>query len=66
MTERSPRHYNTNLTVTILLLSAVILVRLWAEGMRHNNMKGFWISTLHVIIVAIGAFLSLRKASSDA
>jgi len=60
-TERSPRQYNNNLVITILLLSVVIVVRLWAEGMRHDNMKGFWISTLHVVIVALGAFFSLRK-----
>ena len=59
--ELNSQKYNQRLAAGIFLLSVVIGLRLFQTGIATDNMAGFYYSLLHVVIVAAGSFLALRK-----
>ncbi|MEZ4753554.1 MAG: hypothetical protein R3A13_04490 [Bdellovibrionota bacterium] len=59
------KNYPSNklFAVTISTLSAVVIVRLAIAANESYNWKGFYYSSAHVLIVAIGTYLVLRSNS---
>lgn len=49
------------LFLTILIISVVLIVRLVGAAFESGNWPGFIYSTIHILIVAIGASLCLRS-----
>jgi len=53
----------SQVTLVILAVVGVCVYALFFQAYEINNWRGFWFSLAHVAIVAVGAWLALRKAS---
>ncbi len=58
--------FNRNLLLTIGILAIVILVKLYSIAVLTANWRGFWYTTLHIVIVAIGSYFALRSRKDSA
>jgi hypothetical protein len=52
----------SQVTLVILAVVGVCVYALFFQAYEINNWRGFWFSLAHVAIVALGAWLALRKA----
>jgi uncharacterized membrane protein YqhA len=52
----------SNVALSIVIVVAVCAYALLLKAYEVNNWRGFWFSLAHVVIVALGAWLALRKA----
>ncbi len=55
------KKFNQRLAAGIFLLSAIIGLRLFQSALDTDNMNGFYYSSLHVVLVAVGSFFALRR-----
>jgi hypothetical protein len=53
--------FNTRLRVMLAIVVGIILLRLGQAATTHDNWRGFVISTLHVVVVAVGSYFVLRR-----
>lgn len=53
--------FNPRLYLTIILLVLIIEARLFVAAEEFNNWHGFWLSSLHVGLIAAAALLVLRR-----
>jgi uncharacterized membrane protein YqhA len=63
MDKTQPTKKPTQVTLIILGVTLLCLYTLFMKAFEIDNWRGFWFSTAHVLIVALGAWLALRKAS---
>jgi hypothetical protein len=42
-------------------IGTALIYRLFLAAVEQSNWRGFWYSTLHVVIVGFGVYFSLRK-----
>lgn len=54
--------FNRKLLLTITAVSVVLVLRLIQAAYEYNNLGGAIYSTLHIAIVAVLVFFSLRRA----
>ena len=52
----------SNVALSIVIVVAVCAYALLLKAYEVNNWRGFWFSLAHVVIVALGTWLALRKA----
>jgi uncharacterized membrane protein YqhA len=62
MNNAPPMQTRSNVTLSIVIVVAVCSYALLLKAYEVNNWRGFWFSLAHVVIVALGAWLALRKA----
>lgn len=53
--------YNKRLALIILGIAGLLSFRLLDAAIQHNNWPGFYWSLLHVLVVAGGSYLALRR-----
>lgn len=63
METTQPQKKSTQVTLVITAVTVLCLYTLFMKAYEVDNWRGFWFSTAHVLIVALGAWLSLRKVS---
>jgi hypothetical protein len=63
MESTQPQNKSTQVTLVIIAVTLLCLYTLFMKAYEVDNWRGFWFSTAHVLIVALGAWLSLRKVS---
>lgn len=51
----------SQVTLVIAIVGALCTYALFFAAYELDNWRGFWFSLAHVVIVALGAWLSLRK-----
>ncbi len=61
MSEVHPSKARTQLAIVILGVSTLCAYTLFMKAYEVDNWRGFWFSLAHVVIVALGAWFSLRK-----
>lgn len=62
MNDATPSRSLSHVTLVILAVVGVCAYTLFFQAYEINNWRGFWFSLAHVLIVALGAWLALRKA----
>lgn len=58
--------FNRNLISIISILVIIVAASLAITADRTNNWRGFIISLIHTLTVAIGTFLALKRNKDDA
>jgi hypothetical protein len=61
----SQTKYNKKLALIVIALTALITFRLLEAAIQQNNWPGFYWSLLHVVIVAGGSYLALRRSQIE-
>lgn len=54
---------SSQVTLVVCAVTLLCIYTLFMKAYEIDNWRGFWFSTVHVVIVACGAWLSLRKVS---
>ena len=49
------------LGLVVLVLSVALTVRLFLVALQTDNWPGFWYSSAHILVVALGTYLALRE-----
>ena len=57
--------FNKNLLLITVAVVLILGLRMLPVAIEQNNWRGFGYSLLHVLIVAIGSFLAIRKAPEN-
>ena len=60
---QTAKTYNTKLALFAFLMAALVLGKLLITAQETANWPGFFYSSLHVAIVALGTYLALRKSA---
>lgn len=63
MFSKSDNKFQTKLLAFITIISFIVIFRLGLAALESENWQGFWISSVHVLIVAIGSFLALKRSA---
>lgn len=58
--------FNRNLILVTIALVLVIAARLFVAALETDNWRGFTYSLLHVVIVAVGTYFTIRKRHPNA
>jgi hypothetical protein len=61
MNSSTPSQTDRQVFFTILGVVALCVYALFFKAYEVNNWGGFWFSAAHVVIVAVGTWLALRK-----
>jgi uncharacterized membrane protein YqhA len=61
MSEVHQSKARTQLAIVILGVTTLCAYTLFMKAHEVDNWRGFWFSLAHVVIIALGAWLSLRK-----
>ena len=56
---------NIKLLLVLLILSGLICLKLYLQASLDGNWKGFYLSSLHVVLVAAASYLGLRMTEAD-
>ncbi len=62
MNNATPPRSISQVTLVTLVVVGLCAYALFFKAYEVNNWRGFWFSLVHVVIVALGAWLALRKA----
>jgi uncharacterized membrane protein len=62
MNKATPPRSISQVTLVTLAVVGLCVYALFFKAYEVNNWRGFWFSLAHVVIVALGAWLALRKA----
>lgn len=62
MSNSTPSASISHVTLVVLAVAGLCVYALFFQAYGSNNWRGFWFSLAHVVIVALGAWLALRKA----
>lgn len=62
MNDATPSRPISQLTLATFAVVGLCACALFFKAYEVNNWRGFWFSLVHVVIVALGAWLALRKA----
>jgi len=62
MNNETPARANSQVITIIIGVVALCVYALFFKAYEVNNWPGFWFSLVHVVIVALGAYLALCKA----
>jgi hypothetical protein len=61
MNNPTPSRAIDQVTLVVVTVVVVCTYELLMQAYEVNNWPGFWFSFVHVVIVAVGAWLALRK-----
>jgi hypothetical protein len=61
MDSTTPQRKLSHVTLVIGVVVSLCAYALFFKAYELDNWRGFWFSIAHVVIVALGAWLSLRK-----
>ncbi|MCB0337115.1 MAG: hypothetical protein KDD62_12445 [Bdellovibrionales bacterium] len=64
MIDSAHYRFNKKLLISLLVISLILIVRLFMVATKTNNWPGFWYSSLHVLIVAVGSYYTIKQKLS--
>jgi uncharacterized membrane protein YqhA len=63
MSENQATKTSSQVTIVVSAVMLLCIYTLFMKAYEIDNWRGFWFSTAHVVIVACGAWFSLRKVA---
>lgn len=63
MIDLSKYSFNKKLLFSLLVISLILVARLLSVAISTDNWPGFWYSTVHVLVVALGSYWAIRRES---